>query len=164
MTDWMDRAACRGHDPELWFSNDATDRDLARAVCDRCPVRRDCGQHADSINAEGIWGGRWRVHSGSSTGRIVTSDYVPQLPEAVYVERFAALVTAYADDGPDPLDRAAALAGISRSAMQMTAKWAQRRGWWTPGIYGCGRGRSTKGQPTPAGRRAVALVMEGATA
>lgn len=60
MTDWMDAAACRGHDPELWHSNDTTERDLARAVCDRCPVRRECGDYADSIGAEGVWGGEWR--------------------------------------------------------------------------------------------------------
>lgn len=39
---WHDRAACRGQDTELWFSIDADDREAAKAICNRCPVRLDC--------------------------------------------------------------------------------------------------------------------------
>ena len=47
-TSWMDRAACRGTDLDLWFptgpSRAADDR--AKAVCIGCPVRTDCAEAA----------------------------------------------------------------------------------------------------------------------
>jgi WhiB family transcriptional regulator, redox-sensing transcriptional regulator len=60
---WMPLGACREEDPELFFPVGSRGPALsqvmaARAVCGRCPVRREClsyalraGQH------DGIWGG-----------------------------------------------------------------------------------------------------------
>ena len=62
-TDWLDRAACRRSDPELFFP--VTDIRAARAqveaakkVCRRCPVKGTCLSWAmDSGPEAGIWGG-----------------------------------------------------------------------------------------------------------
>ena len=54
---WMDAAACRDEDPELWFPLDGNGR-LARAICRECPVRVDCLNHAIAVGTrDGIWGG-----------------------------------------------------------------------------------------------------------
>lgn len=59
-TEWQDHAECRGVDPALFFpeSQSAEAVDPPKAVCARCPVRRECldfamatGQH------DGVWGG-----------------------------------------------------------------------------------------------------------
>lgn len=62
------QAACRGHDPELWFpageGHGATGRQLlaqteqARLICSGCPVRAACAQWADDTGQGfGVWGG-----------------------------------------------------------------------------------------------------------
>jgi WhiB family redox-sensing transcriptional regulator len=79
--EWLDRAACHGEDPELFFMEDGpedwrdlaecqyTDPDLfypergcpsrsAKAICFRCPVRAECLDYAMEHNETwGIWGG-----------------------------------------------------------------------------------------------------------
>ena len=64
--DWRPDAACRGLDPELFFSSDEIanrqerqDREAeAKAVCARCPVRTECLAYAiDAGERYGIWGG-----------------------------------------------------------------------------------------------------------
>jgi len=62
-TSWLDRAACRHVDPELFFP--VSDIRAARAqvqaakrVCRRCPVRGTCLSWAlDHGQEAGIWGG-----------------------------------------------------------------------------------------------------------
>jgi WhiB family transcriptional regulator, redox-sensing transcriptional regulator len=62
-SDWLDHAACRGRDPELFFP--VTDIGAARVqveaakkVCRRCPVQRACLSWALGNRQEaGIWGG-----------------------------------------------------------------------------------------------------------
>lgn len=61
---WQDEAACRDHDPMLFFSAKTYG---AKRVCRGCPVRRDCLEYAIA-NREliGVWGGmcpteRWRL-------------------------------------------------------------------------------------------------------
>lgn len=40
---WLISAACLGEDPETFFpDNNAARIALAKAVCETCPVRRDC--------------------------------------------------------------------------------------------------------------------------
>lgn len=59
----LDAAACRGHDPELWFvegrgraANQA--RTTALAICDACPVIGPCLSYALAIPwLVGVWGG-----------------------------------------------------------------------------------------------------------
>ncbi len=65
MTDhtWRDHAACRGHDPELWFPDNKTAQGRAQAaqalsICRTCPVQPDCGAEARRLgDVYGIWGG-----------------------------------------------------------------------------------------------------------
>lgn len=59
-----DGAACRGHNPELWFPNEAGGADgsgakatVAKAICVGCPVVRACAEYALAIpELVGVWG------------------------------------------------------------------------------------------------------------
>jgi WhiB family redox-sensing transcriptional regulator len=61
--DWRSDAACRSADPELFFPISAFGQALeqvaeAKAICARCPVRRQCLAFAlRTRQAHGIWGG-----------------------------------------------------------------------------------------------------------
>lgn len=60
---WVDRAACHGEDPDMFFevadSECALDRTHeALRVCARCPVAAECLRWALSTGqAHGVWGG-----------------------------------------------------------------------------------------------------------
>jgi Transcription factor WhiB. len=63
--DWHPKAACRGHDPDLWFgwegesinAREAREQ-VAKRICATCPVRTQCLTHALTYpEAYGIWGG-----------------------------------------------------------------------------------------------------------
>lgn len=59
---WMDRAACQGTDPEMFFpagysGPSAAQVDEAKAICARCPVTGPCFGYAVATQAMGIWGG-----------------------------------------------------------------------------------------------------------
>ncbi|HTX63543.1 MAG TPA: WhiB family transcriptional regulator [Acidimicrobiales bacterium] len=58
---WRKRAACRGIDVEIFFpetEDDAESEAAAKAVCEMCPVRQACLEHALAHRErEGIWGG-----------------------------------------------------------------------------------------------------------
>jgi WhiB family redox-sensing transcriptional regulator len=59
---WTGRAACRTETPDLFFpiggSTPAGDVATAKAICARCPVRRDCLDYALATRQRhGIWGG-----------------------------------------------------------------------------------------------------------
>ena len=61
--DWVRRASCRDEDPELFFpvgtTGPALDQvEIAKAVCDRCPVRPECLEWALATAQDaGVWGG-----------------------------------------------------------------------------------------------------------
>lgn len=60
---WMEEAACRTADPELFFpigdENAARQARAAIAVCDRCAVQSHCLIYALRTNQKnGIWGGK----------------------------------------------------------------------------------------------------------
>ena len=38
--EWQARSACKDYDPALWFSKGKTQ--LAKAICDSCPVKKKC--------------------------------------------------------------------------------------------------------------------------
>lgn len=59
---WRLQALCAQVDPELWFAQAGSDEaDEAKRICKRCPVRRECGDHAVTCGEEyGIWAGRER--------------------------------------------------------------------------------------------------------
>lgn len=60
----LHKAACRDHDPELWFSGKPYEQAAALAICRSCPVIGECRRFADEHNRingyqlQGIWGGR----------------------------------------------------------------------------------------------------------
>ncbi|WP_275462099.1 WhiB family transcriptional regulator [Streptomyces noursei] len=64
--DWMDQALCAQTDPEAFHpEGSGHNYEDARAVCDACPVQRQCGEHADRIEGNtshrdrhGMWAGR----------------------------------------------------------------------------------------------------------
>ena len=59
MSDWASLALCQGM-TDLFYppSGDNEGFDAAKAVCDRCPVRRQCLDFAMRFEeTEGIWGG-----------------------------------------------------------------------------------------------------------
>lgn len=74
--DWQNQAACAdsGLYPDAWFPDEATYDDTqhaAVAICERCPVARECLDYALAINdyTPSIWGGvngerRRRINEG----------------------------------------------------------------------------------------------------
>lgn len=62
-TGWLEQAACRDQDPELFFpisakGPGAAQAAEAKAVCARCPVREPCLAYALATDqGAGIWGG-----------------------------------------------------------------------------------------------------------
>ena len=60
---WMSSGACLQADPELFFpiaavaGPGARQAEAAKAVCGRCPVRKNCLSFALEAMPEGIWGG-----------------------------------------------------------------------------------------------------------
>lgn len=60
---WRESAACRSADPELFFpaspaGTPADQAEIAKGVCARCPVRRECLRFALATRqAYGVWGG-----------------------------------------------------------------------------------------------------------
>lgn len=56
---WRSQAACRGLDSEIFFPDpdDFEAQEIAKAICDRCPVREACLEYALGLRErEGIWG------------------------------------------------------------------------------------------------------------
>lgn len=68
---WIMRAACVGHDPELWqpnktkagtYSVEERHRfEQARTVCRGCLVKEECLSHAVEHQEVGMWGGLTEV-------------------------------------------------------------------------------------------------------
>ena len=60
MMEWLDKAACRGANPEMFFALKGNYPDLEGALgyCERCTVKEKCLATA-LLNPmiEGIWGG-----------------------------------------------------------------------------------------------------------
>jgi WhiB family redox-sensing transcriptional regulator len=57
---WEADAACRGHDPELFFGEGPGDAATAKRICAGCPVSEECLATAiarDDTIAYGVWGG-----------------------------------------------------------------------------------------------------------
>lgn len=68
---WADQALCAQADPDLWFEQSSSRyethngreaeerRSMAKAICERCPVRPECLEHAMADpTLQGIWGGK----------------------------------------------------------------------------------------------------------
>ena len=49
---------CREYDPELWFAESTADVELAKSLCQECPLRAGCLEGAvDRQEPWGVWGG-----------------------------------------------------------------------------------------------------------
>jgi WhiB family redox-sensing transcriptional regulator len=58
---WHDNASCQTSDPEIFFPRKGESDLKAKAVCGRCPVRRECLDWAIGTDQRhGIWGGMSR--------------------------------------------------------------------------------------------------------
>lgn len=58
--EWHERAACREHDPCLWYPEKETQLQVgeAKGVCAGCPVQAACLADAlDRREPYGVWGG-----------------------------------------------------------------------------------------------------------
>lgn len=55
---WMQDAACHGQ-ADAFFPDRGQSAAAARAICDRCPVTRDCLDYAVALipPPSGVWGG-----------------------------------------------------------------------------------------------------------
>lgn len=60
---WMDDAACKGMDGDLWFPSSDNMRlrqfqtVAAKAICAECPVKEPCLHYGIANDEDGIWGG-----------------------------------------------------------------------------------------------------------
>jgi WhiB family transcriptional regulator, redox-sensing transcriptional regulator len=62
-----DSLPCRSNDPELFFAESPADVELAKSLCQPCPVRMECLAGAlERREPWGVWGGQLLV-----TGAIV---------------------------------------------------------------------------------------------
>lgn len=60
---------CRSHDPELFFAESPADVELAKSLCQTCPVRLECLAGAlERREPWGVWGGQLLV-SGEIVAR-----------------------------------------------------------------------------------------------
>ena len=75
--DWRSQGLCAGMDPDLFFSPGALEHKMAKEICRRCPVRRECLAYAmDAPVDHGVWGGltererrRYRRRAGAQGWR-----------------------------------------------------------------------------------------------
>ena len=64
---WVDDAACAALGLAEVFTGPKPDREemaVAERVCRRCPVRRECAEHAAQEAVWGVWAGVW--HDGKA--------------------------------------------------------------------------------------------------
>jgi len=55
---WRDQAVCRQTDPEIFFPAKGESVRAAKRVCQQCPVRSECLEHAiERRESDGVWGG-----------------------------------------------------------------------------------------------------------
>jgi WhiB family redox-sensing transcriptional regulator len=55
---WMEEAACRGSNPDVFFPARGDSTEDAKKVCRDCPVRQDCLDHAiEKRELQGVFGG-----------------------------------------------------------------------------------------------------------
>jgi len=56
--EWMERAACKGMDTNVFFPQEGSPGLSAKAVCRECGVRLECLDFALEMNVRhGVWGG-----------------------------------------------------------------------------------------------------------
>lgn len=100
---WMQHAACKGQDVDMFFVGAGEAIWDAVAFCSRCTVRKDCLQYAiDNDLHTGVWGGlspraRRDPHRRHQDVQIPTRDKVIELRARGYSKRAIALELAISD-------------------------------------------------------------------
>lgn len=57
-TPWMHEGNCRNHPPEVFFPSDGVGVLIAQRICETCPVKAECLEHALEERIDhGVWGG-----------------------------------------------------------------------------------------------------------
>jgi WhiB family redox-sensing transcriptional regulator len=57
-TNWMAEGNCRSESPSLFFPSDGVGVDVARRICETCPVKSPCLEYALRNRIDhGVWGG-----------------------------------------------------------------------------------------------------------
>jgi WhiB family redox-sensing transcriptional regulator len=91
--DWMDSAACRDHDPELFFPSSVGvpgQRQVAAAkrICHGCPVQTECGEHRARVGAStGVWGGSYRNVKAPAATRLTPINHGTDAGYTKHLER-----------------------------------------------------------------------------
>lgn len=58
---WLEHAACRGLDPDLFFPADGRKvTTAAKLICAACPVAGPCAEWAEATGSSGVWAGKAR--------------------------------------------------------------------------------------------------------
>ncbi len=56
--DWMQDGNCRNYPPATFFPSDGVGVDIARKLCQSCPVKQPCLEYALTERVDhGVWGG-----------------------------------------------------------------------------------------------------------
>ena len=56
--DWMARGSCRTVEPSVFFPSDGVGVEVARQICQTCPVKQQCLEYAIQHRIDhGVWGG-----------------------------------------------------------------------------------------------------------
>ena len=56
--DWMQHGNCRNYPPATFFPSDGVGVDIARKLCESCPVKQPCLEYALTERVDhGVWGG-----------------------------------------------------------------------------------------------------------
>lgn len=89
--DWMEEARCAQVDPDLWHSDQAGGGTYTDAlqICRRCPVQRQCADHAAQLEGDaskrdrhGLWAGqtaRTRLANSGHIARETNHDVILRL-------------------------------------------------------------------------------------
>lgn len=57
-TKWMARGLCAAKPPSLFFPSDGVGVEVAKRICEECPVRGTCLEYAIENRIDhGVWGG-----------------------------------------------------------------------------------------------------------
>jgi WhiB family redox-sensing transcriptional regulator len=57
-TTWMAAGTCTQHPPAVFFPSDGVGVEIAKRICETCPVKAPCLEHAlENRIDHGVWGG-----------------------------------------------------------------------------------------------------------
>jgi WhiB family transcriptional regulator, redox-sensing transcriptional regulator len=89
LTTWRALALCAGTDPAAFYSETPKAIAVAKAVCEECPVRDECREHAiETHEPFGVWGGLSADDRARLSGPIRRGPD-PSVNDADLVELFA---------------------------------------------------------------------------